>query len=210
MTLIFVLAFCLGSIPFGLLVSRIFKVNNTDKVSKEHNNASPISQQAEFWPSGVLTFFLDVGKGVLAVFLATPAGHQILDATFPVEALGLSSESSLTMWWVTGLVAILGHCFSPWMNFKGGKGVATGLGVILVLSPISALFGVIGFVTAFLYRRIISLACIAGMLLASVTYVVLNPVGIHLGVGGIIILLILTRHEANIDALLANEEKSFS
>lgn len=184
MALIFILSFCLGSIPFGLLVPPAIG----------------------FWSAGVLTFFLDVGKGVLAVFLVTPAGCQMLNATFPVQALGLINESSLTMWWVTGLIAVLGHCFSPALNFKGGKGVATGLGVLLVLSPVSALFGILGFAITFLYRQIVPLASIAGLLLASVAYVVLNPVGVHLWVGGAIILLILMRHEADIDLLLAHEE----
>ena len=210
MALIFILSFWLGSIPFGFLVARVFKFKIQVEEGRRNIDATHVSHVVGFWPAGVLTFFLDVGKGVLAVFLATPAGHQILDATFPIQALSPTSESSLTIWWVTGLIAVLGHCFSPWVNFKGGKGVATGLGVILVLSPVSALFGVFGFAIAFLYKRIVSLASIAGLILTSVTYIVLNPVGVHLWVGGAIILLISMRHEVNIDALLANEEKVFS
>jgi glycerol-3-phosphate acyltransferase PlsY len=210
MELIFVLAFFLGSIPFGLIVARIFKSKSQIEVSRENVDAIDVSRVLGVWPAGVLTFALDAGKGVLAVFLATPAGHQIIDATLRVQALSSTSDSSLTIWWLTGFVAVLGHCFSPWLNFKGGKGVATGLGIILVLSPLSALFGVIGFAITFFYKRMGSLASIAGIALAAVTYVVLNPVGVHLWVGGAIILLILMRHEANIDALLANEEKVFS
>ncbi len=206
MTLILILSFCIGSIPFTLLLARIFKTKNLLVEEIGNRDVTQLASNDGFCPVRVLTLFLDVGKGVLAVFLVTPAGHQILNATFPLQAFSLTNESSLTMWWVTGAVAVLGHCFSPWLNFKGGKGVATGLGVVLVLSPISALFGVIGFIVGFLYRRIVPLANIAGLLLASVTYVVLNPVGVHLWVGGAMVLFILMRHEANIDALLANEE----
>src|SRR5947209_2854216 len=107
MALILILSFCLGSIPFGLLVERIFKVKRRVEEGSGNIDVTLVSHMVEFWPAVVLMFFLDVGKGVLAVFLATPAGRQILDATFPVQALSPSSESSLTMWWVTGLVAVL-------------------------------------------------------------------------------------------------------
>ena len=69
---IFILAFCLGSIPFGLLVSRIFKSKNLAKASNDirgndNEGGSHGSQMAKIWPTGALTLFLDVGKGVLAV-----------------------------------------------------------------------------------------------------------------------------------------------
>jgi glycerol-3-phosphate acyltransferase PlsY len=80
---------------------------------------------------------------------------------------------------------------------------------MLVLSPISALFGFLGFVFTFLFSRIASLSSIVGLILSAVCYLVMNSTGVHLFVGAAIIFLILIRHEANIDALLDNREKIF-
>lgn len=190
-SLLLLSAFFLGSIPFGLLLARIFK-----------------ARVVGFWPAGVLTFALDFGKGVLAVFLATPTGLQFIFNLIGTVDPGQDSIRVSTTW-AAAFAVVLGHCFSPFLNFRGGKGVATAFGVVLFLSPISAAFGFLGFILAFVYRRIVSLASVAGLGTASVGYLVLNPVGVHLWFGAGIALLVLIRHEKNIDALLENREKVF-
>lgn len=206
--LTFLISFLMGSIPFGIIVARVGKRGDL-KSNESGKVATPISSAvAAFWPAGFIVFALDVTKGSLAVLLAMPLGSRFLEIIFSgssdVESVVLSPVSV----WMAGFIAIVGHCFSPWLHFKGGKGVATGLGVILILSPISALFGVLGFVLTFLHRRIVSLASIAGLILAAVAYLVFNSVGAHLWVGAAIVYLILFRHEASIDALLENREEA--
>ncbi|MGZ3689647.1 MAG: glycerol-3-phosphate acyltransferase, partial [Bdellovibrionota bacterium] len=93
--------------------------------------------------------------------------------------------------------------------FRGGKGVATGFGAVLMLSPLPALIGIAGFAFAFLARRISSLASITGLLLASAAQLIFRPMGAHLWFGAAMIAVILFRHEDNLDALLENREKSF-
>lgn len=203
-------AFILGSVPFGLILARLFKVKDLAQQGSGNIGAANVARVVGFWPAGVLTFALDFGKGALAVFLATPAGAQLL-----FNLLGGSSDAGqeavhLSASWGAGFAVVLGHCFSPFLNFRGGKGVATAFGVLLLLSPISAGFGLLGFVIAFLYRRIVSLASMAGLGTATVGFLVLNPIGVHLWFGAATALLVLIRHEKNIDALLENREKVFN
>jgi glycerol-3-phosphate acyltransferase PlsY len=209
--IIFIFAFSLGSVPFGLLVARLFKVKDLTRQGSGNIGATNVARVIGFWPAGFLTFLLDLGKGILAAGLATPVGYHFL-----VSLLGNtgdvsdSVELSTVVAWAAGFFVVLGHCYSPWLHFKGGKGVATGLGVILVLSPMAALVGILAFGVVFFHTRVASLSSIAGLILAAVAHLVLNPVGVHLSVGALMLLIILIRHEANIDALLENREKSFN
>lgn len=209
--LIFLLAFLLGSIPFGLLIAKLFHVHkNSGKLHENKNqDISEISSIEDFWPAGFITFSLEVTKGVLAVLLASPAGYRGLSVLLMSEPTLGNFELDPIIAWTAGFFAILGHCYSPWLHFKGGKGVATGLGVVMMLSPISALFGVCGFILSFLHRRIISMSSIAGIGLAAITHLVLYPGGLYLWVSAAMVFFVLMRHEANIDALLENREKAF-
>jgi glycerol-3-phosphate acyltransferase PlsY len=203
----------MGSIPFGLVIARILKIKafqkGAQKGAQKEFGASHLAAAAGLWPAGALTFLLDFSKGALAVFLMTPVGYQFLEIFFggsgDWNGVGVTQVTA----WTSGLFVVLGHCYSPWLQFRGGKGVATSFGVIAVLSPLAALFGAIGFALVFLNLRIVSLASIAGLILASIFYLILNPVGIHLWLGAAMIFIVLLRHEANIDALLENREPKF-
>ncbi len=207
---VFILSFLIGSIPFGMIIARFFQVKNLSQKGSGNIGASNVTRVIGFWPAGFLTFALDLLKGVLSILLASPSGSHFLSMVLSGFQESHDFQFSLFAIWMAGLFSILGHCYSPWLHFKGGKGVATGLGVILVLSPISAMVGVITFALTFYYKRIASLSSISGLILAAVTYLILNPVGVHLCVGAAIVLVILIRHEANIDALLENREKSIN
>lgn len=207
--LILLVSFLLGSIPFGLFVARVFKVKDLPQRGSGNIGATNVSRVVGFWPAGFITFLLDVIKGALAVLLAMPMGSRALAMILGIGSEANPVEVGQTLSWAAGFFSVLGHCYSPWLHFKGGKGVATGLGVVLVLSPISALFGLVGFALTFMHRRIASLSSIAGLILTATAYMVLNPVGVHLWVGAAMLFLVLIRHEANIDALLENREKSF-
>jgi glycerol-3-phosphate acyltransferase PlsY len=192
------ICFFIGTIPFNLLIARVFKVGVT-----------PGSQGMKFWPAGFITVLLDICKGIVAVVLATPTGIDLLSGLLGSATNVFDVEVSPLSIWSAGFFAILGHCFSPWLHFRGGKGVATAFGAVLVLSPIPALFGLVGFVLTFLHRGIVSLSSISGLIVAAVAYLVLNPVGVHLWMGAAMCFLVLLRHEVNIDALLENREPSF-
>ncbi len=202
-------SFFIGSIPFGLLIARIFKIKEFRRPAPHGLLRPHLAETTNFWPVGVLNIFLDFAKGVLALLLVSPVGYRLLGMFLRDSGdLGIHDES-LVLTWASGLFVVLGHCFSPWLRFRGGKGVATTFGVILVLSPVSALFGLLGFGLFFFYSQITSLASIAGLICAAVGYLVLNTVGIQLWVGVVMIFLVLLRHEANIDALLEQREPKF-
>jgi len=200
-----VIAFLMGSIPFGLLVARIFKVKDLTSQGSGNIGATNVSRVLGFWPAGALTFALDLLKGILPVLALLPMGSQIWLGTFGLP----ETDFSATAIWSAGLFAVLGHCYSPWLHFKGGKGVATGFGVLVVLSPLAGLAGILAFGITFLSKRIGSLASLAGLIVASVFHVVFEPGGAHLIPGALLVFLILIRHEANIDALLDQRERAF-
>jgi glycerol-3-phosphate acyltransferase PlsY len=139
-----VLAYLLGSIPVGYLLVRYWFAPGRDirEVGSGATGATNVSRLAGF-KGAVLTYVFDVVKGVLAVLIA-----------------GWLSQFNL--WWMgaAGIVAILGHIFPVWIGFRGGKGVATGVGVYLVLSPFAVLCALgVWAVTVYL-KRYVSLGSI--------------------------------------------------
>ncbi len=131
------LGFLLGSIPFGYLVARA-RGMDIRKVGSGNIGMTNV-WRALGWKAGVTVLLLDALKGWLPVFcvllpqdsriaIFTPGG-TLPPAGTPEQLLFLTFQMPM----LVGLAAILGHTFSPWMKFKGGKGVATGLGVVLAL-----------------------------------------------------------------------------
>jgi glycerol-3-phosphate acyltransferase PlsY len=201
-------AFLIGSIPFGLIIARAFKVKDLTARGSGNIGATNVSRVLGFWPAGFITLALDVLKGAAPVALIAFTGiAESLGALMQVPE-GLARVTPLLLWSV-GLFLVLGHCFSPWLHFKGGKGVATGLGVILVLSPLSALVGIVGFVCAFLLTNVGSMGSLTGLTFAVAAYLVMNPVGAQAWAGATMIFVILIRHEGNLNAMLENRENKF-
>ena len=198
-------AFLLGSIPFGLLVAKLFKVHDLSSRGSGNIGATNVSRVLGFWPAGAMTLALDMLKGMLPVFLLQPMGFGLWSSAAGLENITVP----LTLTWGVGVAAVLGHCFSPWMHFKGGKGVATGFGILLLLSPISGLIGALAFIVTFFSTKTGSLSSIAGLILATMTHLIVYPTGTHLWLGAVLVSVILVRHESNIDALLENREKVF-
>lgn len=210
-SLLLLVPFLLGSVPFGLWMARLFHVKGLREKGSGNIGATNVSRVVGFWPAGFLTFVLDTLKGALPpLVMALPGFKEWWEGLPAAFELPLSSPATSPTWiWLSGLCAVLGHCYSPWLRFKGGKGVATAFGMILVVSPISALVALMGFGAAFYAKRTASIASITGMILAAATHVTLYPVEPHLWVGALVIAVVLVRHESNLDALLAGQEKSF-
>ena len=144
-TLLIVLgAYLLGSIPFGLIFAKLF----AGKDIREHGsgNIGAANVSRVLGPAaGIATLVFDAAKGAAAVWLAISlAGSQ------PARPMMLA-----------GIAALLGHCFPVWLRFKGGKGVATALGVYLVLCPLAALTAFVLFLLVVFFWRYVSLGSLS-------------------------------------------------
>ena len=204
------LSFCIGSVPFGLILVRLFSGGDVRKMGSRNIGAANVTRVAGLWPAGLLTFACDALKGTLAVMLAGRFAGPLLEGWtfFPVELWQPGGE---LLQWFCAVFVVLGHCFSPWLKFRGGKGVATSFGAIAVLSPWASLVGIAAFAIVFLQSRVASLSSLAGLLVVMVAHAVLPGfyVGPHLLCGGVLVFIILARHEKNLDALLESREYRF-
>src|SRR5260370_3678989 len=126
-------SYLLGSIPFGLLLGKLFGATDVRKEGSGNIGATNVARVAGPL-AGILTLLLDAAKGALAVILAAR----------------LSDQSSTWMM-IAGLCALVGHCFPIWLGFHGGKGVAAAAGIFLVLSPLAFLAAAILFFLVVLY-----------------------------------------------------------
>ena len=182
-------AYFLGSIPFGYLIVRWQKGVDVRSTGSGSTGATNVMRNLGI-VGFVATFILDVGKGTFAVLLA-------------------SRLTSGDPRWIaaSSVAAILGHCFPVWLKFRGGKGVATGVGVFLALAPLQVALALALFAIVVAIWRYISL----GSIVATAAFPLLvyfmkhPPLPIVLGAAGGA-LIIITRHHANIGRLLSGTE----
>jgi acyl phosphate:glycerol-3-phosphate acyltransferase len=190
-------AYILGSIPFGLLLTRLIGGADVRKEGSGNIGAANVARVAGTLP-GVLTLILDAAKGAAAVLLAE---H-------------LSNESAAWMM-IAGFAALLGHCFPIWLNFKGGKGVATAAGLFLVLCPLAFLGSLLLFILVVAFWRYVSLGSIAAAAAMPLLIYFLwaprhaPPPVITFGALAVA-LLIVYKHDANIQRLVEGAEPKFS
>ena len=192
-----VVAYLLGSIPFGLILAKLF--GGSDVRAEGSGNIGATNVVRVAGPlAGILTLLLDAAKGAAAVLLA---GRY-------------SNESAMWMM-IAGLAALAGHCFPIWLKFKGGKGVATAAGVYLALCPPAFLGGLILFILVVAFWRYVSLGSIAAALAMPMLMYFLwaphhaPPPAITLGALAIA-MLIIYKHDANLQRLVKGAEPKFS
>lgn len=187
------MGYLLGAIPFGLVISRMVGVDVRTQGSKNigATNVSRVLGKK----LGFITLVCDCLKGLLPMFLAS-------------LILGESAEKE-TFVAFTGVMAVVGHMFPVYLGFKGGKGVATGLGVFLYLSPVAIGISLVVFVAAVSLSGFVS----AGSLLASglipVWLYFLGASKTTIVAAGCVALLIWFKHHENINRLLHGKEKSW-
>ena len=200
-TLVIVGAYLLGSIPFGYLIVRARSGTDVREIGSGGTGATNVSRRAGK-VAGLVTLLLDAGKGAAAVMFA----------------LRLQGSGYCPGWVVNAaaLFVIVGHCFPIWLGFRGGKGVATGVGVFLVLTPMAVALAGVVFVSIVLWKRYVSL----GSIMAAATlplFVLLEDLFIRSvpGVPRVIFstvgaaMLIIFMHRGNIARLVAGTESKF-
>ncbi|MCK9174245.1 MAG: glycerol-3-phosphate 1-O-acyltransferase PlsY [Desulforhopalus sp.] len=183
-----------GSIPFGLLIGRMAGVDVRLQGSK-NIGATNVNRVAGV-KFGVLTLVCDVLKGSLPILLAS---------LLLTEEYG-NRELIIVL---TGVMSVLGHMFSCFLGFKGGKGVATALGVFLVLSLPAVGISLGVFVGAVLVSGFVSLGSVLASGLLPVWLWILDAPPVVIGAALLVALLIILKHHENIRRLLNGEEKSW-
>ncbi len=200
-TLLVVAAYLLGSIPFGVVLTRLLTGKDVRSVGSGNIGASNVTRAAGK-AAGVLTLVLDAAKAAVPMVLA----RHFFAADGPRAA---------DTWAVTiGLAAFAGHLFPVWLRFRGGKGVATALGVFVVLAPIPALVAVLAFGVAFGITRVPAVGSLIGTAvccLGTFVHVLLqqgsagweSPVP---WAGVLVSIVIFLRHRSNIERLIKGRE----
>lgn len=186
-----IVAYILGSIPNALWIGKVFKgIDVREHGSK--NTGSTNAARVLGAKLGILTLILDISKGAIPTLIAT----MLLDSSISVI--------------LVGICAILGHSFSIFMKFKGGKAVATTVGVFIVLVPGAILLAAVIFFLVFGITRYVSLSSMIGAISLPI-WIILFYKNIPLAIFGIIIaILIIVRHKSNIQRLLNGTESKFS
>ena len=183
-----VVGYLLGSIPFGLLLTRLAGRGDIRQIGSGSIGATNVLRTGNKGLAA-LTLLLDLAKGAAAVLIAQRWGH-----TAALVAAGC---------------AILGHMFPVWLGFRGGKGVATALGVLIPLAWPVALATVLLWVATALLFHYSSLAALVAAVAGAALAALLSDKATALLVAGIALLIIL-RHHANIRRLLAGTESRIS
>lgn len=148
------LGYLLGSIPFGKIVSYYYGIDIQKRGSGNIGFANV--RRIVGWRAGLITLAADIAKG----FVPTLLTYEFINVEFA---------------YFVGLAAIIGHIFPIWLKFNGGKGIATGLGVILVINPISAIVGSLVYVLSCLTIKISSYSSLFGLIATTLIAIFISP-----------------------------------
>ena len=194
--LFFLAAYLVGSIPFGSILAKTFAgVDVTASGSKSIGATNVLRVVKETNPAlakklGLATVILDAFKGALVLLIAMYYGV---------------SESTL---WGIAILSVLGHCYSIYLGLEGGKGVATGLGVYLILIPIPTIIGAVVWIVAAKVLKISSLSSLLGLLAVIISASFLNN-GLNVGSNVpmyLIAFIIFYKHIPNLVRVIKGEE----
>ncbi len=190
-----VTSYLLGSIPFGYLIVKMRDSHDIRDQGSGNIGAANVARHAGL-TAGLLTLFLDAAKGYAAVLMANRLSH---------------GENSARWMMAAAIAAVVGHMFPVWLGFKGGKGVATSLGVFIPLCREAVLAAVVLWILVVVFWHYSSLGSIVAAAAMPVLVYLLYaprhaPPG-YITAGTVFIaILVLVKHRANIERLVAGEE----
>ena len=186
--LLVLFAYLLGSLPTALVVVRLFTGDDV-RLKGSGNVGATNALRTAGWKAGVVVTVIDVAKGAVPVWL-----------------MKLYNPESV---WIAAamLATVLGHCYPVWLKFRGGKGVATGFGVFLVIAPLSALAALaLWFVVLVIWRWVSLASMVASASFPMILKLIDNPDLVTLVAVSAAAVLIILRHGSNIRSMLAGEE----
>jgi glycerol-3-phosphate acyltransferase PlsY len=218
--LVIIIAYLLGSIPFGYLIVRAKEGGDIRSSGSGGTGATNVSRRAGA-SAGVVTLVLDALKGTGAVviagwILAVPLVHVTSLPTDFLQNSDLSFQQAYWCLWAAGIAAIVGHMFPVWLGFRGGKGVATSVGVFLVLTQGAALFAGLIFIVIVLLTRYVSLGSIIAALAIPLFILLRNLISPSPAFAPVITAatvaaaLIIFAHRGNIARLIRGNESKLS
>lgn len=195
--LLYLTAYLLAAVPFGFILAKVFAGVDVRKEGSGNIGATNVlrvlKEKAPHLAKKltIVTFALDALKGAIVILIA----------------MALGAEPSVL--WAIAVLSVLGHCFSPFLGFEGGKGVATGFGVLLILQPIPAFIAIIVWLVAGKVLKISSLSSLIGLVALLISSHLINPTieGIYTHTPiWIISFIIFYKHIPNIMRLINKEE----
>ena len=195
--LFYLAAYLIGSIPFGMILAKVFAgVDIKSQGSKSIGATNVLRVVKETNPKlakklGIATVILDALKGTLVILVAM--------------SLGVATETL----WMIAVLAVLGHCYSIYLGFKGGKGVATGLGVYIALVPIATLIGAVVWIVSAKVLKISSISSLMGLIAVVIASLFIYP-GLQIDSNVplyLIAFIIIYKHIPNIIRVIKGEEK---
>ena len=184
-----IIGFLVGSIPTGYWLGRTLRGVDVRQFGSGNLGATNVFRVLG-WKAGAATLFIDTLKGYLAVMVAPLSGDRLV--------------------WIGGIFAILGHSFSPFVRFKGGKGVATAAGVFLALMPLETGIAVAVFGIVFAVSRIVSLSSIIACLTLAVATLAIARDWRQTSVAALVAVFVILRHRTNIVRLMNGTEQRLS
>lgn len=204
-------SYLIGSIPFGYLLVRVFRGADIRQSGSGNIGATNVARTSPLL--GVITLVLDAAKGLGAVVFAlllSRGDMGWLDWDLSPEHFWSAMPSSIYAGCIfAAFFAVVGHMFPVWLKFRGGKGVATGLGAFIVLAPRAVLVAIAVFLIVVAIFRYVSLASLVAVLLFPLLAWVFHEyhaVPLALGMLAVCSLLILVKHHENIERLVAGTE----
>ncbi|MDD5140745.1 MAG: glycerol-3-phosphate 1-O-acyltransferase PlsY [Verrucomicrobiales bacterium] len=188
-------AYLLGSIPTGFLVA---KAKGIDIRSVGSGNIGATNAMRVLGkPAGIFVLLMDAAKGFFAVGLGYFIAKNFGGAETEIETARI----------LAGIFAVLGHNYTCWLKFKGGKGIATTAGVYLALAPWALLVGLVVFILAVLITRYVSVGSIAAAIALPATVWIMSPHNLFLGIVTTALgALAIFKHKSNIQRLMAGTE----
>ncbi|HHT98769.1 MAG TPA: glycerol-3-phosphate 1-O-acyltransferase PlsY [Acholeplasma sp.] len=205
------LSYLLGSIPFGLLIGKTFKGIDIRSAGSKSTGATN-TMRLLGWRFGLLTLFLDSIKGIIVIVIV----RYILNDYYMIKLFNYNIE----ILGLYGIAAVLGHVFSIYIGFKGGKAVATSYGILMILTPLTGLAATIVFALIVKFTKYVSLASIVtsllvfvislfGIFIKDVDYIRLVRIE-TLVTYMVLVSIIYIRHKANIERLQNGTENKIN
>ncbi|WP_141920632.1 glycerol-3-phosphate 1-O-acyltransferase PlsY [Zymomonas mobilis] len=197
--LIFLMGYLLGSVPFGLIFARLLGSVDVRQVGSGNIGATNVLRTGRK-DLAALTLFFDIGKGAVAVLLARCIAHYLYSHTG-----GIPDFTA-----IAGGAAFIGHCYPVWLKFRGGKGVATMLGVAFATWWISGVVFAVAWLLSAKISRYSSVGGMAGAIAATISIYFISALPdirqSYLSLFGCMTVLLLWRHRDNIKRLLSGQE----